>query len=538
MEYNFFTFNIVTTALSIVISLIIGFIVFSHKTKSITSRFFIYFIISTIGWSIVNFLSYQNIPYFSHLFFIRFVMFFATLQALLFYLLMYVFPDNIKVLPKYFKIVIIPSVILVAFLTLTTYVFKDAINYESGISSPVHGVLLPVFGFTAISLVFFGLREIFLKRKRSTGNTKQQIVYITRGVLIMFLLIIIFNFILPVFLSNTSFITLSSFFVLPFLFYTSYAILKFQLFNIKVITTELITFTLWIFILIRTLLANSLSDKLINTALFIIVIVVGILLIKSVRKEVEQREKLEVLTGELSDANEKLKGLDKLKSEFVSLASHQLRSPLTAMKGYTSMLIDGDYGEINLEAKGALNRIFESSQNLMKIVEDLLNVTKIEQGGMKYEMAPFELSEVAGSMTKDLSITANNKGLKLNFKNECEGNTCMVNGDKEKIRQVVLNFIDNSIKYTKEGEINVTVKKLADKVIFSVLDTGMGMTPEIKATLFQKFARGDGARMNTSGSGLGLYLTKEIAEAHGGRVWVESEGLSKGSQFYMELNAI
>jgi signal transduction histidine kinase len=243
------------------------------------------------------------------------------------------------------------------------------------------------------------------------------------------------------------------------------------------------------------------------------------------------------LNEELGTANEKLKGLDKLKTEFLSLASHQLRSPLTAIKGYASMVLEGDFGEINPKAKDAVDRIFQSSQNLAKIVEDLLNVSKIEQGGMKFEMENFNLTEIAGDMAKDLSITAEKRGLKMNFESDT-AEQCMVNGDKEKIRQVVLNLIDNSIKYTKEGTIDVSVRRTGDKVVFSVKDTGMGMTPEIKASLFQKFARGDGARMNTSGSGLGLYLAKEIVEAHKGRVWVESEGPGKGSTFAMELDAI
>ncbi len=243
------------------------------------------------------------------------------------------------------------------------------------------------------------------------------------------------------------------------------------------------------------------------------------------------------LNEELSIANDKLKDLDKLKTEFLSLASHQLRSPLTAIKGYASMVLDGDYGEINPKAKEAIERVFQSSQNLTKVVEDLLNVSKIEQGGMKYEMAPFDLAIVAGDTTKDLSITAEKKGLKMMF--ETDGlKDYMVNGDKEKIRQVVLNLIDNSIKYTKEGSIIVSVRNKDSKVIFAVKDTGMGMTPEIKATLFQKFARGEGARMNTTGSGLGLYLVKEIVEAHKGRTWVESEGIGKGSIFSMELDLI
>ena len=113
-----------------------------------------------------------------------------------------------------------------------------------------------------------------------------------------------------------------------------------------------------------------------------------------------------------------------------------------------------------------------------------------------------------------------------------------MNGDKEKIRQVAINLIDNSIKYTKTGTIKVEVEKIEDKIVFSISDTGVGMTPEVRASLFHKFSRGDGARMNTSGSGLGLYLAREIIEAHKGLIWVESEGLNKGSTFFVQLDAI
>jgi signal transduction histidine kinase len=201
------------------------------------------------------------------------------------------------------------------------------------------------------------------------------------------------------------------------------------------------------------------------------------------------------------------------------------------------MVSEGAYGEINPQAKEAIDRIFQSSQNLAKVVEDLLDVSKIEQGGMKFVMEPFSLIEIARDMEKDLSITAEKRGLKMQFESDAE-EACVVNGDKEKLRQVVLNFIDNSIKYTKEGTISVSVKRVGDKVQFRVKDTGMGMTPEIKASLFQKFARGDGARMNTTGSGLGLYLAKEIVSAHKGTVNVESDGPGKGSTFGMDLDAI
>jgi signal transduction histidine kinase len=396
----------------------------------------------------------------------------------------------------------------------------------------------------AISLVFSGLFIIFKKYIKYSGEERTQARLVLNGSFLMFFLIIIFNFILPNAYNNSNYVAYSAVYVIPFLIFTTYSIVKYHLFSLKIIATELITFSLWIFILARALIADSLKEQVINGVLFVIVVVFGISLIKSVRSEVKQKERLEALRLKLEKsnidlevANEKLKSLDKLKTEFVSLASHQLRSPLTAIKGYASMLAEGDYGEVNQDAKGAIDRIFQSSKNLTIVVEDLLNVTKIEAGGMKYEMAPFDLYKISQDEAKDLSITAEKKGLKLSFDINDQG-PFMVNGDKEKIRQIIINFIDNSIKYTKEGSINVSVKNINNKVVFCVKDTGVGMTEEIKESLFQKFVRGDGARLNTTGSGLGLYLAKEITEAHKGRVWVESEGVNKGSSFFMELDTI
>ncbi len=241
----------------------------------------------------------------------------------------------------------------------------------------------------------------------------------------------------------------------------------------------------------------------------------------------------------LQDANEKLKSLDKLKTEFLSLASHQLRSPLTAIKGYTSMLMTGDFGAINDKQKEAIGRVFESSDHLAKVVEDLLNVSKIEMGGMQYVMSPFDFEKAARDLANDLSITAQKKGLKLTF--ETDGKApYTVNGDMEKIRQVILNLLDNSIKYTKEGSITVKLSKDENvkNLLLAITDTGMGMTPEIKETLFQKFARGDGMKVNTSGSGLGLYLAKQIVEGHKGHVWVESDGPGKGATFFVDLGVV
>ena len=238
----------------------------------------------------------------------------------------------------------------------------------------------------------------------------------------------------------------------------------------------------------------------------------------------------------LQEANEKLQSLDKLKTEFLSLASHQLRSPLTAIKGYTSMLLEGSFGEVNEKQKEAIDRVFQSSNHLTKVVEDLLNVSKIEAGGMKYEMAPFDIEKAAKDLSTDLSITAQKKGLTLNFVTDNKAPYTM-NGDMEKIRQVILNIIDNAIKYTQKGGITVNLSKDTTKnfIRLAITDTGMGISHEEKEKLFQKFSRGEGGKTNTGGSGLGLYLAKQIAEAHGGHIAIDSPGVGLGSTFSIDF---
>ncbi len=240
----------------------------------------------------------------------------------------------------------------------------------------------------------------------------------------------------------------------------------------------------------------------------------------------------------LQVANEKLKSLDKLKTEFLSLAAHQLRSPLTAIRGYTSMLIEGSFGEVGEKQKEAINRVFESSTHLSKVVEDLLNVSKIEAGGMKYEMAPFDVEKAAHDLATDLLITAQKKGLALTFTTDNK-QPYTVNGDMEKIRQVFLNIIDNAIKYTEKGTIAVALSKDTTRgmIRLAVTDSGMGISAEEKEKLFQKFSRGAGGKTNTGGSGLGLYLAKQIAEAHGGHISIDSPGVGLGSTFSIEFKA-
>lgn len=396
-------------------------------------------------------------------------------------------------------------------------------------------------------LIYFALYiliayVIFLRKyfKSKNIHEKRQIRLIVTSTLIGFFFSFLFNLYLP-FTGVYHLIWIGPLFGFLMAGTIFYAIAKYQIFNIKTVATELFIFIMWIAVFIQILFEDKVQKQIQSGALLVFLIVFGVLLIRSVIREVEQRELLQSLKDalqksntELGEANEQLKSLDKLKTEFLSLASHQLRSPLTAIKGYSSMLIEDSFGEINEHQKEAVKRIYTSAQGLVSIVEDLLDVTKIEQGGMKYQFSETDIKKIVSELYNEMLIPAQNKGLTLSFDFD-DKEPYIINADTTKIKQVFLNLVDNAIKYTKEGFVKIKLYKKTNRLYFSVQDSGLGVTPETKKRLFQKFSRGEAGKTNTGGSGLGLYIAQKIVEAHKGVISIESEGEGKGTVFTVAI---
>ncbi|MGM0628820.1 MAG: sensor histidine kinase [Patescibacteria group bacterium] len=241
------------------------------------------------------------------------------------------------------------------------------------------------------------------------------------------------------------------------------------------------------------------------------------------------------MAKKIKKANRRLREFDKAKTEFLSLATHQIRSPLTSIRGYVSMMLEGDYGEVNEGLKEPLNVVDHSTKSLIKIVNDFLNVSRIEQGRMSYEFQKKDMRHIVKNIVEEYRPSAEEKGLEMNFESIDE--ECNAKVDENKIEQVIGNLIDNAIKYTPEGKIGVRFSKPnKGRMHIKISDTGVGIDPKEISSLFAKFKRAKGAdKVNTNGSGLGIYLAKKIAEDHGGTVKVESEGEGKGSVFTIEL---
>lgn len=322
-----------------------------------------------------------------------------------------------------------------------------------------------------------------------------------------------------------------------FLCLLTYMIVKFKTFNVKLLGAQALVIILWALVGSLLFVVKSDTSRIIASATLIFTTFAGYLLVRSVKKEVQQREELEMLTQALEKANARLRELDKQKSEFVSIASHQLRSPLTAMRGYASMLAEGSYGTLPAKALEVAKRIDDSAKLMAVSVEDYLNVSRIESGNMKYNLSEFNVKEMTEHISDDIRPEAMKKGLILLFRSKIEGKG-IVHADLGKTHQIIHNLINNSLKYTPKGSINIFVRDdLAKKRIYiDITDTGIGMSQKTIEGLFQKFTRADNANsVNVSGTGLGLYVALKMAEAMGGTISCKSDGDGKGSTFTFEL---
>ncbi len=250
---------------------------------------------------------------------------------------------------------------------------------------------------------------------------------------------------------------------------------------------------------------------------------------KNLERKVEEQVK------ELKRAYRKLQRLDKVKTEFMSIVSHQLRTPLSIIKGHLSMVSEGVYEKDKEKERKVLQSVYEANERLIALVNDVLNISRIQAGRVEFEKEKANLVEVIRNTVERMMPSLNGKKVELIFKEPLE-ELPEIEIDVSKIENVMINLIDNAIKYTQEGEVTVSVKKEDDYLKISIKDTGEGMSEEEVEKLFETFSRGGAGKKHwIQGAGLGLYIARQFVEMHKGKVWAESEGKGKGSQFYVTI---
>src|SRR3989338_5402719 len=304
--------------------------------------------------------------------------------------------------------------------------------------------------------------------------------------------------------------------------------------NIRVVAAEFFTILLLLVLLVLTIISKTRADAIAYALILASIIILGSFSIHSIIRESIMRREVKKITLDLEIMKRDLQRLDAAKSDFISIASHQLRTPLSTIKGYISMIQEGTFGQLPTKLQDPLYKVYVSNERLITLVSDLLDLSRMERGKMRYDFIPIRLGDIAEGVVNDFKIVAKSKNMSFDFKRITTND--LVWGDPDKLRQVILNLVDNAFKYTPSGSVTVSLVGGDKNVQISVADTGLGLDAEELRALFQKFSRGrDQGRSHTEGRGLGLYVARLIAEAHRGALTVSSSGKWKGSTFSFTL---
>jgi len=524
-----------------VLALLIGFFVYFSNRKHLLNKLLLLISLCFSAWTTASLLAWTNTnaDFLAALWSIFAIS--ATFLSILSVYFIYVFLEkrDIGFKTKIVFLVLILPVLLFSHTDLNISGFNlancDAFDHEGLYFKAYYTTL----GFISMAWI---LALLIRGYKKAGSSMKKQILLIGSGMEFFLISFITTTFIVTYLVNNgllpDSRLEMYSLFgMVIFMTMVSILIVKFNTFRVGMVASQALVLALIILVASQYTYTSTKTTVGLTTISLLLTTVIGFLLIRSVKKEIKQREKIESLASTLEIANVRLQQMDKLKSEFVSIASHQLRSPITAISGYASLMSEGSYGEVPSKMKEPIERIVQSARMMATSIEDYLNVSRIEAGNMKYNFADFNLNDEVEHICDDLRAEALKRSLVLLFRKRVDGQG-IVNGDIGKVQQIIHNLINNSIKYTQKGAITVYVHDdIKNKRVFvDILDTGIGMSAETIAGIFQKFERGDKANtVNVTGTGLGLYVAQKMTQAMGGTISAHSDGEGQGSRFTLQL---
>lgn len=526
---------------SAIIALIIGFFVY-FKNRNLVSKILLTISILFSIWSFLSLITWTNIDS-------RLIMFawsfFGILFSLIFaasFYFIYVFIDKKDVsfgIKTIIFVIITPIILLTP--TGLCLEFFDLVNCEAIDGKYFYNYYYLSSLIFPLWILFFSVRRFMIEEDLIK---KKQIIFVTIGIE-LFLLSFFSTDYVAVILDNYDIHYYGLFGMTIFMGFLAYLIVKFKAFDIKLLGAQALVVSLIILVGSQFFYVQSPTSRILTGITLILAVGFGWALIKSVKNEVKRKEELQIMSDKLAQANDQLRKLDNAKSEFISIASHQLRTPLTAIKGFVSLLLEGTYDEVSTPQREALNKVYLSCERLIQLVENLLNVSRIESGRIEYEFRKWRPEDIIKEISDSLVFAARNKGLYLHLDLPREA-LPEIEVDGAKIKEVVSNLVDNAVKYTRRGGITVRAEiknqisniknEENDCIRITVSDTGIGVPKSDLPYLFSKFSRGrDTNRLHVTGTGLGLYVGKSIVDAHHGRIWVESDGENKGSRFIVEL---
>jgi len=516
------------------VALLIGLFVFLNGRKFLLNRLLLAISLCFFLWIVSNLILWTNIHS-------DFLLFIWTIYVVLFSFIsisfiyfVYVFLEkkDISFSLKSILLALLAPVLLFAPTSLNLGGFNitscDAFQFE-GLLFKMYYISLGVLAMVWILIL------LIRKYRTAASDFRKQIVLM--GVGIEFFLFSFFTVtFLAAYLTDIGVLPDSSleFYgligMVVFMILIAFAIVRYHAFNVKLIGAQALIVSLVILIGSEFFFIQSTTNQILTAITLIITGVIGLNLIRSVKKEVAQREHIEKLAGELQETNKRQETL-------MHFIGHEVKGYLTKDAGAFAAIVDGDFGAPPDGMKPFAERALAQSREGALSVENILTASNQKNGKVSYTKEPFDLKALAEGAVEKTRPTAEAKGLALSFSAGDTGSPYILNGDRGKIGDNVFrNVIDNAINYTPSGSIAISLKKENNKFIFAVKDTGVGITAEDKKRLFTEGGHGeDSQKVNVHSTGYGLFIAKNIAEAHGGTIRAESEGEGKGSTFIVEL---
>lgn len=563
--------NAIALLLIVISSAGLGLLVILSNYKNPANKVFACFIGSVLLWIVSLYLSNFYGPFamlFTRLTFLGAILVGLSLEYFSFY-----FPDARRSIAWWLHLlVLLPTAAITAIVLFSDKVIAGVtiISNGTGVAQGNWYYAWPVYFF---SILIFAFANLEIKLKSAKNKERNQLRVVFLGLTLSLAFAVTTNLVFPLVFKNDSLSNVGPYGTIIFIAFTSYAIVRHEFLHIRVIATEALVVAINLALVFNFLYSPSLSRSLVNAGILVFSLLAGYLLVKSVVKEVRQREHLQEMTAELTKAVTHLQILDKMKSEFVSLASHELLTPISAIEGYLSMILEEKLVQVkDPTAHLYLERIYRSAKRLARLIADMLNISRIEEGRLLVEKQDVDLSQLIEQVIDEIKFKAEERKQRIVFK---RGNW-QTYGDPDKLKEVIVNLVGNSIKYSEgPGVISIQVNRLPtalarnmwsrgesktqakpskgqeaidsavdpsyrdlvgkEQLVISIKDQGVGIPKEELPKLFQKFHRVGAGSSEVQGNGLGLYISRALVELHHGHIWADSEGPGRGSTFFLTL---
>lgn len=433
------------------------------------------------------------------------------------------------------QVLLVTTILSVPAALFSDLIIKN-VRFDNVILFSPGSLFLP-YGVAILACSIGGLIVLFLGRRRaSREGSRAEVRGITltfMGFLVSLGVTTVVNLFLQPFLLISLQVSRLGLYSMSFMVICiAYALIRHSFLRIRLILVEIFGMILLLVIITQTLVADDTEEIIAGIAVFLFTLFLSSILIPASRRDAAQREELQELARKLEEANRSLTELSRFKTQLLSLASHQLKSPLAIIKGYASLLLENMYGILEPKVKETVSRMKASVDQLVGLVDTLLNLRQVEEGKIEYHFEGIDIAELGRNVTESFRSVAEGKGLRLAFHAD---RPVLALGDSQKLPEVFRNLVDNALKYTPKGEIAVTVGEDSGRAVFSVKDSGIGVSKELLPKLFEEFVRDERIRKEIQGTGFGLYIARKIIEAHHGSIRAESEGQGKGTAFYVYL---